>query len=231
MERNIFERVEKKYLMTREQKQALLRKINRYLKKDAFFQSTICNVYFDTDHYDLIVNSLDRPIFKMKVRLRSYDVPKLQDHVYLEVKDKYKGVSFKRRVKMKLKDFYAYYNDQEIKDNQVMKEIDYCMQYYHLKPVVFIAYDRVSYQGKKESDLRVTFDSRLRSRMDHLRLDFGDDGELYFDEDYYIMEVKTLGAMPLWFAKALSELRIYPTTFSKYGSVYKNKIRRLDHVI
>jgi hypothetical protein len=34
------------------------------------------------------------------------------------------------------------------------------------------------------------------------------------------MEIKTDGAMPLWLSHALDELKIYPTSFSKYGRAY-----------
>ena len=49
----------------------------------------------------------------------------------------------------------------------------------------------------------------------------------YFDQNYYIMEIKTLSSMPLWLVRSLSELKIYPTSFSKYGSIYqKNKLKK-----
>lgn len=52
----------------------------------------------------------------------------------------------------------------------------------------------------------------------------GDSGKKYFKEDKYILEIKTLDSIPLWFARTLSELKIYPTSFSKYGSIYKKYI-------
>ena len=33
-------------------------------------------------------------------------------------------------------------------------------------------------------------------------------GKKYFKNDYYIMEIKTLGAMPLWLVRSLSKLNI-----------------------
>ena len=40
------------------------------------------------------------------------------------------------------------------------------------------------------------------------------------------MEVKTTGAYPLWLASALSENRVFPVSFSKYGRVYQTGIAR-----
>ena len=106
-----------------------------------------------------------------------------------------------------------------------MKEKNYLIEYYSLIPKIFIAYDRLSYNGLNDSNLRITIDSNLRSRYNNLRLELGDAGNKYFDDDYYIMEIKTIGAIPLWFVKILSELKIYPTSFSKYGNIYKKYLK------
>ena len=106
-----------------------------------------------------------------------------------------------------------------------MKEIDYLIKYYKLKPKMYIAYDRISYKGKEDNNLRITIDNNLRSRKNNLKLDYGDNGEKYFDTECYIMEIKTLGSFPVWLVKSLSNLKIYPTSFSKYGSIYQKKLR------
>ena len=224
MNENIFRREEEKYLITNKQKETLLRRIDKYIEKDKFYESTICNIYFDNKNNDLIVNSLNKPIYKEKIRLRSYKkTPSLNDEVFLEKKDKYKGIVGKRRIKMTLQEFYDYINNHKVdNDNQIMKEIDYFINYYDLVPSIYIAYDRKSYKGRDNSSLRITFDTNLRSRKDDLYLELGDAGKKYFKEDYSIMEIKTLNSMPLWLVKVLSELNIYPTSFSKYGKIYEN---------
>ena len=226
MDVNVFQRVEQKYLLDKNIKDLFLDKINQMVEKDPYFESTICNIYFDNDDNELIINSLEKPTFKNKVRLRSYNVPNLDSRVYLEVKDKYKGVVGKRRCKMQLKDFYNYIDNGYVKDEQIMKELDYYFNYYKLKPFIFLAYDRQSYLGKGNKNLRITFDSNLRSRKDNLRLELGDKGNYYFDDDKYIMEIKTLGSMPLWLSRILSELKIYSISFSKIGSIYSKE--RID---
>ena len=222
MYENIFKRVEEKYLLTKEQYVALFENISDKIEKDKYFETTICNIYFDNENDDLIVNSLEKPIYKHKVRLRSYDVPKLSDDVFLEIKFKFKNVVGKRRIKVKLSDFKKYLKGKEYDgNNQIMKEIDYLFKLYKLEPAYFIAYDRLSYQECGNRNLRITIDTNLRSRRDNLSLELGDEGKLYFDEELYIMEIKTLGAMPLWLVESLSSLKIYPVSFSKYGSIYK----------
>lgn len=223
MNENVFQRVEQKYILSKEQKNLFLDLAHEYLEKDPYFESKICNIYFDNDNNDLIVNSLEKPIFKAKVRLRSYNVPDMNTMVFLEVKDKYKGIVGKRRIKLSLKEFYDYYENGYIRDSQIMKELDYYFKSFNLKPYIFLAYDRNSYYEKGNHDLRITIDSNLRSRYDNLRLELGDNGKKYFDNNKYIMEIKVMNAMPLWLTKILSELKIYPTSFSKVGSIYSKE--------
>ena len=226
MDINVFKRVEKKYLLSEDLYQKLFEKMNNYITVDIYDFSTICNIYFDTDDYLLVNRSIEKPIYKEKVRLRSYGIPKKNSKVFLEIKKKYKGVVGKRRVSAPLKEFYTYFDTGKYPnvDTQIMNEIDYCFKFYNLKPKVFLAYDRYSYKGKDDSNFRITFDKNIRSRTDNLYLENGDNGMLLLDKNCYIMEVKTLGAYPLWFARILSELNIYPTSFSKYGNVYKKQI-------
>lgn len=222
---NIFRRVEKKYLLSDEDYNLLLKRISNHLEKDLYYKSTICNIYFDNDNNDLIVNSLEKPEFKEKVRLRSYGIPNLNDYVYLEIKGKYNGVVYKRRIKLKLLDYYNYLDNNILPNNQIAKEIDYLVKYYNLKPKLFLAYDRLSYYDKDNKEFRITFDENIRSRDNDLHLEYGDAGKLYFKDKMHIMEIKTLGALPMWFIKVLSEMNIYPASFSKYGSIYEKNMK------
>ena len=222
----IFNRVEEKYLLNKKQKEKLLSMIKEHIKEDKFFKSEMYNIYFDNINNDLIINSIDKPLFKEKVRLRSYGIPKLDDYVFLEIKTKYKGVVGKRRIKVILKEFYEYLNTGKYNNNsQIMKEIDYIFKYYDLKPYIFISYDRLSYRGRDEEDLRITFDSNLRSRLGNLCLEIGNSGSKQYYNDINIMEIKTLNSMPMWLVSALSELKIFPTSFSKVGKIYE-KIKK-----
>ncbi len=232
MDINVFRRVEKKYLITEEQYRLLIEMSKEYLEVDTFEYSTICNIYFDTDDYLLVNRSIEKPIYKEKIRLRSYGIPKKNSKVFLEIKKKYKGIVGKRRIFAPLREIYKYL-DKGIYpncDKQIMDEIDYCFKLYNLKPKVFLAYDRHSYKGIENPDFRLTFDKNIRSRTCDLYLEDGDSGNLLLEGGEYIMEVKTLGAFPLWFSHILSNLKIYPISFSKYGNVYKKQILKKEEI-
>lgn len=222
-----FRRVEQKYLLSREKYDELMNLISDHLKKDNYYKSKICNIYFDTNNYDLIINSLEKSNYKEKVRLRSYNTPTLNDNVFFEIKSKLDGVVYKRRVTIKLNDFYQYLNGNDIltSNQQIMKELDYTLKKYKLVPKYYIAYDRTSYYDKDDYNFRITFDENIRSRNTDLKLEYGDSGKLFFKEKKYIMELKSIGALPLWFTSILSELEIFPNSFSKYGNIYKEKLK------
>lgn len=69
-------------------------------EKDAYGAYTICNIYYDTGDWRLICKSLEKPVYKEKLRVRSYGVPTGDDKVFVELKKKYDGMVYKRRVAM-----------------------------------------------------------------------------------------------------------------------------------
>ncbi len=227
MIQRVFRRKEIKYRLNPETYQQLLEIIEPYLIKDQYFKSTNCSIYYDDKDNNLAIRSLEKPLYKEKVRLRSYGVPALDDTVFLEIKKKYNGVGGKRRVPIKLKDFYAWYRSPKKKplspeNPQISAELQYLFDDYQLEPRLYLAYDRTSYSGRDDAHFRVTFDRNIRSRTTDLALEAGDKGKKYFKNTQIIMEVKAGEAYPLWFTRALSRLKIYPTSFSKYGYVMKS---------
>ncbi len=214
-----FKRVEKKYLLNLEEYINFMDSLKDYLVKDEYFKSNIYNIYFDTDNFDLIRKSLDKPIYKEKVRLRRYEG---SDVVFLEIKKKYKGIVYKRRVSCTSIEFNNYLENKVLINNsQKMKEIDYLFKHYNLVPKVFLAYDRLSYKCLEDTSVRITFDTNIRSRFDNLSLEDTESNEYYFKDKMYLMEIKASDKYPLRICKLLDDLKLYPVSFSKYGSVYK----------
>lgn len=107
-------------------------------------------------------------------------------------------------------------------DSQIMRELDWAMKYYKtIAPRVFIAYDRTAFYSKTDHELRITFDRNVRFRTTNLDLSKGDYGERILAPGLCVMEIKALSAMPLWLTEALAQMRIFPGTFSKYGTAYQ----------
>lgn len=220
--KSIFERYEKKYLLNEEQYKDILAAASPYLLKDEYGKYTIFNIYFDTPDFQLIRASLEKPIYKEKLRLRSYGVPSADTTVFVELKKKYKGVVYKRRAAMTYKQSYYYLmkNRLPYEDNQILKEIDWFRAFYNPQPAVNLSYEREAYKGLDDETLRITFDANILWRRRNLDLTNGAYGSAVLEDGARLMEIKTSGAMPLWLCRALNETEAFPTSFSKYGACY-----------
>ncbi|MDD3192259.1 MAG: polyphosphate polymerase domain-containing protein [Oscillospiraceae bacterium] len=219
----VFQRYEKKYLLNAEQYRALRDGFQPYLEADQYGKSTICNSYFDTPTHQLIRNSLEKPVYKEKLRLRSYGTPQPDTEVFVELKKKYKKVVYKRRIQMPLRQAQAYLYCNERTENpaQIQKEIDWFLDYYPgIAPAMYLSYDRIALRGIEDPSVRVTFDSTIQWRETDLLLTEGSWGKQILEPGQRLMEIKIAGAMPLWMSWMLSENGVFPTSFSKYGKAY-----------
>lgn len=223
-----FMRYEKKYLLTGSQMDGLMAKLSGRMVPDRYGIQTIANIYYDAPDFALIRRSLEGPVYKEKLRLRSYGPAQSGDNVYAEIKKKWKSVVYKRRAPMQL-----YNAERFLKTgiallplNQVQQEIRYMTSYWQLEPKAYIAYDREAYVDPEGSELRLTFDRSIRCRSQALTLSAPTDGEQLLEKGQTLMEIKIPGAFPLWLSKIMSELCIYPTSFSKYGQYYRRMAAR-----
>lgn len=231
----VFNRVEKKYLIHETLMNQLIREINPYVKLDAHCENndfyTISNIYFDTDNDALIRKSIEKPVYKEKLRLRSYGVPNLDSTVFLEIKKKYNGIVNKRRVVLSLQEAYDFTlqgiipQGHDYTSRQIIKELDYFIKFYKPCPKLFLAYDRVAMFGIDNPELRITMDKSIRTRRQNLRLEKGDFGELLLSADQILMEIKSSTSIPLWLTNILTKYDIRQTSFSKYGTEYTNLIK------
>lgn len=222
--KSVFRRVEKKYIVNDEQLHSIMPELMKYMREDEYGISTVCSLYFDTPDRRLIRTSMEKPVYKEKLRLRCYRVPNDDSEVFLELKKKYKGIVYKRRVAMTYSQAMRFVRCTECPDNsnQILKEITWTLKYYgNLEPSMALFCERFALRGNDDDNLRITFDKRLRYRTHDLELSKGSHGELLLPADKYIMEIKTAFSMPLWLTKLLDENNIYPVSFSKYGTAYR----------
>jgi len=222
MAQNTFERIEEKYLLNPAQLRAVQRGLVGHMYPDPFGRSTISSIYYDTDDYRLIRASLDKPKYKEKLRVRGYGKLDTESKVFVELKKKYDGVVYKRRTELPLLEADALLSGEPVDaDSQVIREIRYFMKLYDPYPRVLLSYRRIAYTGA-EAGLRITFDDTIRFRTSTLMMSAGAWGQPILPKDQTLMEIKVPGAMPLWLCDILNENGIYPTSFSKYGTCYRD---------
>lgn len=219
-----FRRYEVKYFLTAEQRAALLPELERHFQVDQYGQHTISNLYYDTDTFDITRNSVEKPVYKEKLRVRAYG---LQDpetgRVFIELKKKYDHVVYKRRIAASVPEAKAFLHggpDPAGADRQIAGEIRYFMERNRPEPKVYLSYRRIAMAGTEDPELRLTMDQELLWRTEELDLCREPYGTLILPDEMTLMEIKVPGTMPLWLARLLSDQRIYRASFSKIGSCY-----------
>ena len=243
----VFKRKEIKYLLSSEKRNALLPILEAHMEPDAFAHSSISNLYYDTPDFRMVRRSLEKPMYKEKLRLRSYGTPENTSTVFPEIKKKAMGIVYKRRISLPYQEAVSFLSGQQIASTdmcdgmtqqiastdtcngttqQILHELDWMLaSYENLSPRVFLSYERDSYKGISDSSLRLTLDQDILFRTDRLDLREGAFGEAILLPDQTLMEVKISNAVPVWLAQALSEIGIFPVSFSKYGRAYERICR------
>ena len=231
-----FVRKEKKYLITALQRDKLLKILPNYMVFDQYCQKgnmyTVNNIYFDTPTFNVIRNSISKPAYKSKIRMRSY-ITEAQDNdvVFLEMKKKITGVVNKRRIVARLVDIETFIETRKkpenisTQQNQVFNEIAYALDVEGSKPAVYLTYKRIAMFANNDSNVRLTIDEDILARTTDVSLRSKRYGEAILPEGYYLMEIKVNGAFPLWLAHILTDMNIYPTSFSKYGKFYEQEVK------
>lgn len=246
----VFQRYEIKYLLNRRQKEKLLYAMEPYMELDRYGRSSIRNLYYDTDNYRLVRASLEKPIYKEKLRVRSYKQAESDDEVFVELKKKFDSIVYKRRfgiAQAQAGDYLARKTGPP-RRSQITEEIDYFLDFYGgLEPRVFLSYEREAYavkggnkvlqegtgirMGAEAEGLRITFDENILWRQTDLSLEKGIYGTAILEPGQVLMEIKTSGSLPLWVAEVLSREKIRRTAFSKYGKAYQTIVREKGELV
>ncbi len=190
----------------------------------------ICNIYFDNENRDVTRHSVSKPFFKEKLRLRSYGTPSLTDNVFFEIKRKTAKLGTKRRAILPLSEVYEFLESGNIPDTesyinrQVLSEIKSFTDSYSVRPEVYISYKRVAFYGKDDPTLRLTFDRDILTRHTDLRLEYGSYGDTLLPHGKMLMELKFSEAVPLPFARLMSEFGLSFQPYSKVGKEFTKQL-------
>lgn len=223
---DVFKRWEKKFLITETQAETLLSAVSKHMRFDAFDTYWVQNIYFDTPHWDVIQTSMQKPYYKEKMRLRYYE--KTQQ-LYLELKKKYAGIVYKRRVALP-----PAASDEDLlltlkQDScQIARELLYYLQSTKVEKKMFISYKRHAFSGVEQKDLRLTFDREVRYRTDMFSFEQPENGTLVLANNLQLMEIKTATSVPLWLTKICSEQGIFASSYSKYAACYLDHLQKTN---
>ena len=192
MARDVFQRKEIKYLMNEEQYQELRLRLDEIAAVDHYGLTQIMNVYYDTPDFKLITRAMEHPEYKEKLRLRSYGIPDAMTPSFIEIKKKFDGITYKRRIEL------LYSEAQDYLNHGILPR-EYSPEFLHNPDALSHTYTgalSVSHvptaeeiQIQKEIDYFLVFYKKLRPMMaiayDRIALAGRDDPELRitFDTD------------------------------------------------
>ena len=241
-----FARKEKKYLLSPGQFDSLMGEIGGRLEEEPFGRSKVSSLYYDTPAFELIGRSMEKPLYKEKLRIRSYGEYDPDAAVFVELKKKFKGIVYKRRVRMAERAAYlfmggrpyeqacrAYPLHPRVEDEgascisiqveqQIAHEIEACIcRYPGLTPSMMVVVDRLPLHTVDGNDVRITFDIDPRYRCEGLAFSQRLAGDPIFPDGEVVMEVKCQAAYPLWLVRALDRVGAYCRSCSKYGTAYQ----------
>jgi len=217
----IFKRYEKKYLVTSKQASNIITALNDRMIPDEYGTYWVQNIYYDTDNWDVIRRSLEKPRYKEKLRLRCYGIPGESDNFFVELKKKYMGVVYKRRIALPTPALCELLPQIQAKnDQQIARELFFYLKSNPVKPKMHVAFQRSAFTSTEEEWLRVTFDTNIAYRQYDLDFTSPDAGQSVLSDEYQLMEIKTHTSIPLWLSRILSENAVYRTSYSKYGTCY-----------
>ena len=199
-----------KYLIDKVVFKKLLSDMNEYLRQDDFGDYSIYNIYYDNDFDSVIRSCIDKPIFREKLRVRCYEQNGKQSEHFIELKKKYNGINYKRRIPY----------SQIGLGCQISQEIQNFIDKTGSYQKIAIGYLRKAYKTVDETPLRITFDFDIKYRYENLGL-CADKKDKYFDRNLYVLEIKTEVPLPLWLRTILNSYNLVSRPFSKYGMIYQ----------
>ncbi|MBF0778554.1 polyphosphate polymerase domain-containing protein [Streptococcus cuniculi] len=222
-----FRRKESKYIVDKKVFAQFEQELRAHMVADDYAKSTITNLYFDNEQFDMIQDAIEKKNGREKVRMRVYDAtPSPDSQAFLEVKKKENGIGFKYRLTSTPIVVMNYVEkgtvDETICDEKVASELVTLRERYgSINPKMYIYYDRVSFKGKEDRKVRVTVDQNLLYRDVHVDVFAGKFGAPLLDHDKVIMEIKVPEEQPAWLVELLAKYQIEKQSFSKYGTAYR----------
>jgi hypothetical protein len=229
-------RYEQKYLLDEEQYRAVTALLGGNFCPDTYGKSVVYSVYYDTGDYRIIRNGFTKSAYREKLRLRCYGAPGTEDTVYVELKKKYQGLTYKRRFPVP---FAALSGNAApplppAEKRPLYDEFAWFYKRYDLSPAFFIVYDRVALQDPDDPSIRITFDTNIRFRRGGFTEGLVECSRWtpILRGPRCLMELKTVNAIPPDLSRGLSLAGIFPVSFSKVKTAWqltvKPKLIELD---
>jgi len=227
-----FERREYKYFVPASCIDSLRERFLQYMEHDPFCRFLennkyhVRSIYYDTPKFNFYFEKKAGLKIRKKVRIRSYNFMDDKSYAFFEIKRKYNNIIFKNRAKIDFStvpillngaDYRNYCKNLTFIEKASLERFIYLMKRLNLESKVLVTYEREAFFGKEESDLRVTFDTSVRSYPHPVLEDiFRDEDMNMYIDNFFVLEVKFWGRMPVWVRNVLRDFSLRQESISKY---------------
>lgn len=217
-------RNEIKFVINKDTAEILKNKLSHLMDIDANSTSEdnsyfIRSLYFDDTYSNAYYEKIDGVEYRKKYRIRLYNLD--TSFIRLECKYKHENKTSKDQILIDKsicdKIINGNIEELDISDNNLLTKfvIDYRSR--NLKPSIIVDYKRLAYTYPV-SDVRVTFDSKIRSgRYDYNLYDENLTTYKIIDDNEVVLEVKFNEILPEQIAIVLSTVPMIRQAFSKFA--------------
>jgi len=227
----LFNRIEKKYLLSPSIAGLLKAQISFYIPCDekAIQSPFISSIYFDNKVWKCFWDHKNKINPRFKIRFRRYsNRNESNSKGFLEIKSKVYSSTIKDRIKIDYEhlDFVSEhpFSPELQSSNQRIEVNNYEGTYYkilreikthQLEPVVNILYRREAFENL-ERTLRITFDTNLKFKRINGINASSIINPLTLTDQFYVMEVKYSSKLPNWLSSLVKSYELKKQRFSKY---------------
>lgn len=229
-------RFERKYLVPNHHLPSLRKSLSPFVLPDKhtlltpsdYPEYTVRSIYFDSPDLDALYDKSEGVEIRKKLRIRAYNTPEQNKGLFFEIKRKIGNKIGKNRAFIPQLNFESILQEgwddrtQSPLNDKTKADLHTFLFYYHKKnqqPVNLIVYDREAYHGKFNSEVRITFDKNIRSKLNPSNQDLFTNLDLDpVWPHHFILEIKYFHApMPSWAKNIVDSFSLQTAALSKYA--------------
>lgn len=184
--------------------------ISGQIEQDPYSPYTVSSAYLDLPSDLLMQRNLEKPACRRKVRICCYGEFERNSTCYLETKNKYKGVTVKKRIPMSSSQIEEYLKNRKFPAGLSSGTISLFKTQAGYQIRYALKYERQTFYWKDDPSLRITFDDQICMRkpenpfcLQSLRQQ---KGTAILPDGISLMEIKISGPLPLGLVRILNRL-------------------------
>ena len=202
--------------------------LDKYAAKNDKQEYKVRSIYFDTGKMNYYHEKDAGVKIRKKFRIRGYEQVDRDSIIFLEVKRKNNEIVSKNRAPVYFKNLHELLETRQSEQlvtplssfPKAVYDADVFLYYLYrqyLVPVILIVYDREPFVSKFNSNLRITFDKNIRSKVTtDINGLSSEHKNIFALSQYFVLEIKFDFGYPIWLKQIIKEFGLVRQAVSKY---------------